>query len=121
MTDMTERAGPDDLRRQLLDLELALAERREADLPGGFAASIDDRFREAGASGRWWTREATLEMLAADNPTRVAIEEFEIEVLAPGVVLATYRTAGSRPARRVSVWVHDGQRWRVRYHQGTLL
>ena len=112
----------DDLRARLLRLELALAQRRLADLPGGTCeAVLHAEFREIGASGRWWTHDDTLEMLGGAEASDVPIERFEIEELAPSVVLATYDTGGSRPARRVSVWVLDGDQWRMRFHQGTLL
>lgn len=114
-------SGLASLRDELLALELALAERRRADLPGGYAAVLDEGFREAGASGRWWTRAAILEEMEAAGRAVVPIVAFEVELLAPGVALATYETAGARPARRVSVWVLDSGRWRMRYHQGTLL
>lgn len=111
----------DDLRAELLALELALAQRRAADLPGGYEAVLHAAFRETGASGRWWTREATLEMLRDAGESEVAIERFEIEELAPGVILATYDSVGPRPARRASIWVLEDGRWQVRFHQGTLL
>jgi hypothetical protein len=110
-----------DVRSTLLRLELALAQRRVADLPGGdYEAVIHPDYHETGASGRWWTRRAVLETLLAASPTDVAVEEFAVEELAPGVILATYVTPGVRPARRASVWVLDGDRWRIRFHQGTL-
>ena len=111
----------DALREELLRLELALAERRVADLPGGYAGVIHEAFREHGASGRVWTRAEMLEALDGAEPTDVAIEAFAVEPLAEGVVLATFETGGPRPARRSSVWVRDGGRWRIRFHQGTLL
>ncbi len=118
--DIDDRSS-DTLREELLRLELALAQRREADLPGGYAGVIDPAFHETGASGRSWTRDEILEALATAELSDVTIDTFEVELLAPGVALATYRTIGARPARRASVWVLDGDRWRVRYHQGTLL
>ena len=76
---------------------------------------------ETGASGRVWTRDEILAALASAEASDVPIDGFEVEMVAPGVVLATYQTIGVRPARRASVWVLDGDRWRIRYHQGTLL
>jgi ribonuclease HI len=108
------------LRVELLRLELAVAQRRVADLPGGsYEALIHESFHETGASGRSWTRELMVAALAAAAPTDVAIERFEIEAVADGVMLATYDTGGDRPARRASIWVQDGGRWRLRFHQGT--
>jgi ribonuclease HI len=112
----------DDLRDELLRLELAVAERRVADLPGGsYGAVLHDAFHETGASGRWWSREAILGALDGAETARVEIERFEIEQVAHDVILATYETTGERPARRSSIWVLDHGRWRLRFHQGTLL
>lgn len=121
---MTGRGDPGDLDDdfdELLRLELALAERRERDLPGGYAAVLDEGFRETGASGRLWTREAILAALSEAVPSRAEFVGFRIEALAPGVALATYSTTGPRPAHRASIWVWTGERWRIRFHQGTLL
>ena len=112
-------APKDDLRAELLRLELALAQRRETDLPGGYDGVLHAAFLEYGTSGRVWTREAMLEALRASPASDLAIEAFEIAVLAEGVVLATYGTDAGRPARRSSVWVLDRGRWRIRFHQGT--
>jgi ribonuclease HI len=112
----------DDLRAELLRLELAVAQRRVADLPGSaYGAVIHESFHETGASGRWWTREAILEALDGAEVTDVQIERFEIEALSEALVLATYDTGGDRPARRASIWVLDGGQWRLRFHQGTPL
>ena len=118
---MGSTSDDDTLRADLLRLELALAERRGADLPGGYPGVLHDAFRETGASGRGWTRDEMLVALAAAQLSEVAIRGFEVQVLADGVVLATYEILGARPARRASIWVLDGSRWRIRYHQGTLL
>ena len=111
-----------DLRARLLRLELALAQRRPEALPdGGYDEVLHPAFRETGASGRAWTREATLEALRGAPTSEVPIDRFQLEVVGPGVALATFETRGERPARRVSVWVYDRGRWRIRFHQGTLL
>jgi ribonuclease HI len=116
---MGDQPDGDDLRDELLRLELAIARRDEAAISGGYAAVLDDAFRETGASGRAWTRTEMLEALAAASPSDVAIEGFAIERLGNGVVLATYESGGARPSRRASIWVLDGNRWRLRFHQGT--
>ncbi|HEY7132141.1 MAG TPA: DUF4440 domain-containing protein, partial [Candidatus Limnocylindrales bacterium] len=44
-------------------LELALARRDEAAIPGGYEAVLDRDFLEVGASGRVWSRDETLASL----------------------------------------------------------
>jgi hypothetical protein len=110
----------DDLRAELLRLELALAQRREDALPGGYAGVLHEAFIEFGASGRVWTRDAMLEALRAAPQSDMVIEAFELAVLGDGVVLATYETDAGRPARRSSIWVLERGHWRIRLHQGTL-
>jgi ribonuclease HI len=111
----------------LYTLELALAQRRPDAIPGGYEAIIDDAFLEVGSSGRIWTRADILEMLVAAPPTeRISIERFEVAELGGGVVLVLYDTAAQDPAtgqmlrrHRSSIWIRDGDRYRLRFHQGT--
>jgi ribonuclease HI len=117
-------AGPTET---LLALELALARRDEAAIPGGYEAVLDKDFAEIGASGRRWAREEILELLASEPFTdAVAIEAFGTYELGPGVVLAVYETVGIDQSdgqkvrrRRSSIWIRDGDRFRIRFHQGT--
>lgn len=111
-----------DLATTLYRLEAALASADPAGIDGGLAALIPDDFLEFGASGRTWTapevRVALDREAAADL---VELLDFAVTELAPGVVLATYRLGPPRPSRRSSIWVLRDGRWRVRFHQGTLV
>jgi len=112
----------DDLRAELLRLELSVAERRVADLPGGsYESVLHATFHETGASGRWWTRAEILAELEGAAVAHVEIGRFAIEELLTGLILATYDTLGGRPTRRASIWMLDQGQWRLRFHQGTLL
>jgi ribosomal protein S18 acetylase RimI-like enzyme len=117
---------PRPVGEEILALELALASRDEAAIPGGYEAALDDGFREIGTGGRTWTRDAVLAALArASHVEGVSIEEFECSTVAPDVALATYDLLlpgpGGIPAwsRRSSVWTRRDGRWRLRFHQGT--
>ena len=110
----------------LLALELALARRDEAAIPGGYEAILATDFAEIGASGRLWTRAETLEALHAEPPNdAITIESFELAGLVPDVVLATYDAVGMDPdgvvirRRRSSTWIRRDDRWQLRFHQGT--
>ena len=98
----------------LLALELALARRDEAAIPGGYEAVLAPDFLEIGASGRLWTRAEILAALHAEPPNpSVTIESFQTADLGPDLVLASYDTHGitsggeERRSRRSSIWVRQ--------------
>jgi ribonuclease HI len=112
------------LAGRLLAFELALARLDASPVPGGLADHIDDEFEEVGASGRRWDREAVLVLLAVSSPADVAIDAFDATPLSRTVALVTYRSVARgpdapAPTWRSSVWVRRGDRWRLRFHQGT--
>ena len=79
----------------LLALELALARRDEASIPGGYEAVLAPDFLEIGSSGRLWTRAEMLAALHAEPPNAsISIEAFEIADLGPDLILASYDTLG---------------------------
>jgi hypothetical protein len=78
-------------------------------------------FLEYGASGRVWDRDSIIAALAQDPGVSGAAKDLRATRLADDVILLTYRVEGERRSLRSSVWVSDGDGWRVRFHQGTLL
>lgn len=81
---------------------------------------LHDDFFEHGASGRTWTRSAVLDALPDSPHVDGACFDFVSRDLAPGVALLTYRIAGARSTTRSSIWVMEGARWQMLFHQGTL-
>lgn len=90
------------------------------------AALLSEDFHEFGASGRVWTRQQVLDLLATEAFLPPVIEDFACSQIAQGVVLATYRTARTDPRTnehtatlRSSLWREESGKWRLRFHQGT--
>ncbi len=80
---------------------------------------IADDFIEFGASGRTYTKPEIIAALLTDpslGPATPIVKDFRSRVLAPNVVLATYRCGQSL---RSSVWRLDDNGWRMVFHQGT--
>ncbi|MBP2411926.1 ribonuclease HI [Arthrobacter stackebrandtii] len=77
-------------------------------------------FEEIGASGRVWSRQAILELLADEAAAEVGLDVLSLNQVDGNSALLTYRSlAASGNALRSSLWQrHDGQ-WRLRFHQGT--
>jgi hypothetical protein len=87
---------------------------------------LADDFEEFGQSGRKWTLDGIVELLATESFQPPALEDFRCRELAAGVALVTYSTlrmnpeTGSRTVtRRSSVWTRISGDWRMRFHQGT--
>lgn len=90
------------------------------------AALLAGDFIEFGSSGRVWTREAILELLATESFDRPAMEDFQCHLIGDDAALVTYKTvridvgSGLRAAvLRSSIWIREAGEWRVRFHQGT--
>jgi hypothetical protein len=90
-------------------------------------ALLAPEFIEFGSSGRVFDKRQTLESLNDERPSRRSISDFGIRLLAPGIVLATYRAirhgeTGERPAHslRSSIWKLNDGRWQLVFHQGTV-
>jgi hypothetical protein len=82
---------------------------------------LADDFREFGSSGRHWTRQEILDLLATE-PTYSApeIEDFRIQKIASDVVLVTYRARRVDTATlRSSIWIYRDEKWQILFHQGT--
>ncbi|HEV8548040.1 MAG TPA: DUF4440 domain-containing protein [Polyangiaceae bacterium] len=79
---------------------------------------IADEFLEFGSSGRAFTKAGIIAQLASQPHVAqpAILEHFNVRMLAPGVVLATYRLASSL---RSSIWRHEAAGWRMLFHQGT--
>ncbi|MFN5047713.1 DUF4440 domain-containing protein [Roseateles sp.] len=85
-------------------------------------------FREHGRSGRRYNREEILTRLTAESvEVCVQAQDFELQMLADGVCLLTYRSAhrqadGSlrQHSNRCSIWSYEPVAgWQMRFHQGT--
>jgi ribonuclease HI len=91
----------------------------------GYVAVLAEAFTEFGASGRAWTRSDMLELLeSAPRTDAVSLEAFDATEVAPGVYLVTDEAVGMLEGRRVrrrrsSLWLRRGERFVLRFHQGT--
>ncbi|MBE4717458.1 ribonuclease HI family protein [Pseudarthrobacter sp. AB1] len=77
-------------------------------------------FMEIGTSGRVWTRDATMMALEEEPVQHAELEILGADRIGTSAILLTCRSY-SRPgtALHSSLWVLDGNRWRLRFRQGT--
>ena len=100
---------------EVVALELALLDPEVRRSPERVQRLLHPDFREIGLSGVW-NRDAIVAALAADPGTGWTATEVEAREVAGGVVLVTYRAAGSL---RSSLWVEGPEGWQLLFHQGT--
>jgi hypothetical protein len=89
------------------------------------AALLADDFVEYGSSGRVFTKEEILDLLAAESPQHIELADFAARLLAPGVAFVTFRairrtdSSDSVASLRSSIWIQRDSRWQLLFHQGT--
>lgn len=112
---------------ELLRVEMLLLDPAVRSDRARVAALLADDFIEFGASGRIWTRDQILELLATEKYEPPVIEDFACRRIDDSVMLVTYRAvraAGPTGPRQVtlrsSIWAKRRGKWTMRFHQGTL-
>jgi hypothetical protein len=112
----------DELTAHLIALELSLQDSSVRKDPTAIGELLSEDFREFGASGRVWDRATILETLSAEPPYPITSENFECQRLSSDLALLTYIAANpARKTLRSSLWRLEGDRWRVLFHQGTVI
>jgi len=112
----------EDLEAHLIELELRLQNSSTRKDAAVVSELLADDFREFGASGRIWDRAAILAELSNEVPYKIVSEDFECKRLSSELALLTYvSSTPTRRALRSSLWRLEGDRWRVIFHQGTVI
>lgn len=111
---------------QLLHLEKSLLDPAVRCNSAQVSALLAEDFIEFGSSGRRWTRNEILNLLATEVYDPPAVEDFECRFISDGVVLVTYRavrlnlkTHNRSVSLRSSLWTKESGVWLLRFHQGT--
>ena len=115
-----------DITFQLRELELRLLTPRIRQNRDAVSALLADEFCEFGSSGRIFDKQRILDALAKESATEISMTDFKTTILAPGIVLSTYRAYRSGDTRgtsvaslRSSIWMMRNERWQMVFHQGT--
>ena len=114
------------LYEQLYDLEDRLLQPEIRRSGEEISRLLADDFIEFGVSGRTFDKLQVVEELPHTPAVPAVIKDFQVKVLAPDVVLATYRAVKTHEAReemrnslRSSIWKFLDGRWQMVFHQGT--
>ncbi|SDK31765.1 hypothetical protein SAMN04487820_106294 [Actinopolyspora mzabensis] len=100
--------------------ELELLEPRVRDDPETVRALLHPEFTEFGASGAVWDRDTITTATGSDSSERITATELRPARIDSDTILLTYTAhRGEVKTIRSSVWLRQGDDWRLRHHQGT--
>ena len=110
-----------DQLEHVVALELRLLEPGARADPEELGSLLPPDFREIGASGRVWDREAIVRALAADPALSVRVSRLDARPVRDDVVHITYLATPvvGAPSWRSSLWVRVDGSWKLLFHQGT--
>lgn len=119
MTAGQDAAGAQPQLAEVVELELQLLEPATRRDRAELERLLHPEFREVGASGKTWDRDALIEALTHEQGPVADVERLAARPVAGDVVLVTYLAASrGRRSLRSSLWVHS-HGWRMLFHQGT--
>ena len=114
---------PDDETERLRDLEESLWRAETRFDRAHMERVLHPDFLEFGRSGRTYTREQCLGVAPGEIDAELPLRDFAVHPVAEGIRLVTYvsvvRYGTVQVGNRSSLWVRDGESWRLRFHQGT--
>jgi hypothetical protein len=122
-------SSPDPDPAEIQFLEEALHRRSVRHSKLAVEALLSEEFVEFGASGRVYRRAEVINLLTQEEDDTDIILRTSNYALAPisqnAVLLTyqshlTYRDGSERSALRSSIWKHDGKKWQILFHQGTI-
>lgn len=108
------------------DTETVVALERELQTPTTRSnpARLDEllapNFVEIGASGKRWTKDSILNMLAEDDDLVITMTNVEARALTEDVIQILWESEmGGNRAKRSSLWQRFPAGWQLVFHQGT--
>jgi hypothetical protein len=111
-----------DVEAHLIELELRLQAPSTRSDSAATAELLSHDFREFGASGRIWNRAEIIAELAIETPHQTVNNNFKCVQLSNELALLTYLCSSpTRKTLRSSLWRLEGDKWRIVFHQGTVI
>ena len=86
---------------------------------------LADDFTEFGRSGNVYDKQVVIGRIQKEETSRMTISDFKAVILAPDIILATYRAVKTEAdgekiySLRSSIWRKAGDKWQMFFHQGT--
>ncbi len=116
-----------DLLDLLVDLERSLHRKSIRRSKEKLNELLHDDFEEVGASGRAYNKDQIIEELLNEMPFTINASDFELRMFSEDIAQLKYKTKNTarnnlmRTTLRSSIWKNEGSRWKMVFHQGTVV
>jgi hypothetical protein len=88
---------------------------------------LHDDFEEIGASGNIFNKDQMIEELLYETPFTINASDFELRMFSEDIAQLKYKTKNTenknltRTTLRSSIWKNEGSKWKMIFHQGTVV
>jgi hypothetical protein len=88
---------------------------------------LHDDFEEIGASGRTSNKDQIIEELLNETPFTINASDFELRMFSEDIAQLKYKTKNTArnclpcTTLRSSIWKNEGSKWKMIFHQGTVV
>ncbi|CAH0536639.1 DUF4440 domain-containing protein [Vibrio marisflavi] len=112
----------------LIEQEKALHQHETRQSPTETTRLLHPTFREVGRSGDSYSYSSIIKMMESEEPSSGYLhsQDYQCIKLEQTVYLILYKSAWvsdegsiSGFAKRSSIWIHEEDKWQMKYHQGT--
>lgn len=116
-----------DLLDLLVDLERGLHRKSIRRSKEKLNDLLDDDFEEIGASGKVYNKDQIIEELLNETPFAINASDFELRMFSEDIAQLRYKSKNSasdnitRTTLRSSIWKNEGSKWKMVFHQGTVV
>ena len=116
-----------DLLDLLVDLERGLHRKSIRRSKQKLNELLHDDFEEIGASGRTYKKDQIIEELLNETPFTINASDFKLRIFSEDIAQLKYITKNTASDNltlttlRSSIWKNEGSKWKMVFHQGTVV
>ena len=116
-----------DLLDLLVDMERGLHRKSIRRSKEKLNELLHDNFEEIGSSGKIYNKDQIIEELFNETPFTINASDFELRMFSEDIAQLKYKiknTASNtltRTSLRSSIWKNEGSKWKMVFHQGTVV
>lgn len=111
----------------LVNMEKSLHKSRTISSEDTINELLSGNFQEIGASGKTYNKNQIIELLKNEEPFDINATDFELRLLSSDIAQLKYKSSTSNnnnlssTTLRSSIWKHEGKKWKMIFHQGTVV